>query len=186
MLFLVWSAAKQQATSTEQHFKRSPRRLSLLSRRQKISSLPLALFRLDPRNTTATPRDAERFVRHHGERKGCVDAKWGVSDTTRRAKIYSITRDGRKQLQTDVAERIATHTSGSEHHLDVKDSDVEAECFDRLKCDFSGQLCVCDDVEEGVIGADGAAAFCLPRRRTHWVATLNNTRPTVRPRGRGL
>ena len=41
---------------------------------------------------------------HRLERKGWVDAEWGVSDTNRRAKFYSITRDGRKQLQTDVAE----------------------------------------------------------------------------------
>jgi len=41
---------------------------------------------------------------HRLERKGWVDSEWGVSDTNRRAKFYSITRDGRKQLQTDVAE----------------------------------------------------------------------------------
>jgi DNA-binding PadR family transcriptional regulator len=41
---------------------------------------------------------------HRLERKGWVDSEWGVSDTNRRAKFYSITRDGRKQLQADVAE----------------------------------------------------------------------------------
>ncbi len=41
---------------------------------------------------------------HRLERKGWVDSEWGVSDTNRRAKFYSITRDGRKQLQSDVAE----------------------------------------------------------------------------------
>ena len=41
---------------------------------------------------------------HRLERKGWVDAEWGVSDTNRRAKFYSINRDGRKQLQADVAE----------------------------------------------------------------------------------
>ena len=39
---------------------------------------------------------------HRLERKGWVDSEWGVSDTNRRAKFYSITRDGRKQLQNDI------------------------------------------------------------------------------------
>lgn len=41
---------------------------------------------------------------HRLERKGWVSAEWGVSDSNRRAKFYQITRDGRRQLQTDVAE----------------------------------------------------------------------------------
>jgi PadR family transcriptional regulator, regulatory protein PadR len=41
---------------------------------------------------------------HRLERKGWVASEWGTSDTNRRAKFYHITRDGRKQLQTDVAE----------------------------------------------------------------------------------
>jgi transcriptional regulator len=41
---------------------------------------------------------------HRLERKGWVDAEWGVSDTNRKAKFYSITRDGRKRLSADVAE----------------------------------------------------------------------------------
>ena len=41
---------------------------------------------------------------HRLERKGWVDSEWGISDTNRKAKFYRITRDGRKQLQTDVAE----------------------------------------------------------------------------------
>jgi transcriptional regulator len=41
---------------------------------------------------------------HRLERKGWVDSEWGVSETNRRAKFYHITRDGRKQLRTDVAE----------------------------------------------------------------------------------
>lgn len=40
---------------------------------------------------------------HRLERKGWVDAEWGVSDTNRRAKFYSITREGRRQLQADIA-----------------------------------------------------------------------------------
>ncbi|HVL66782.1 MAG TPA: PadR family transcriptional regulator [Vicinamibacterales bacterium] len=41
---------------------------------------------------------------HRLERKGWVDAEWGLSDTNRRAKFYHLTRDGRKQLQSDIAE----------------------------------------------------------------------------------
>jgi PadR family transcriptional regulator PadR len=41
---------------------------------------------------------------HRLERKRWVESEWGVSETNRRAKFYSITRDGRKQLQSDVAE----------------------------------------------------------------------------------
>lgn len=41
---------------------------------------------------------------HRLERKGWVSSEWGVSDSNRRAKFYEITRDGRKRLQTDVAE----------------------------------------------------------------------------------
>jgi PadR family transcriptional regulator PadR len=41
---------------------------------------------------------------HRLERKGWVESEWGVSDTNRKAKFYHITRDGRKQLQSDVAE----------------------------------------------------------------------------------
>ena len=41
---------------------------------------------------------------HRLERKGWIDAEWGLSENNRKAKFYRITRDGRKQLQTDVAE----------------------------------------------------------------------------------
>jgi transcriptional regulator len=41
---------------------------------------------------------------HRLERKGWVESEWGVSDTNRKAKFYNITKDGRKQLQSDVAE----------------------------------------------------------------------------------
>lgn len=41
---------------------------------------------------------------HRLERKGWVASEWGVSENNRKAKFYSITREGRRQLQTDVAE----------------------------------------------------------------------------------
>jgi PadR family transcriptional regulator PadR len=41
---------------------------------------------------------------HRLERKGWVESEWGVSESNRKAKIYEITTDGRKQLRADVAE----------------------------------------------------------------------------------
>ena len=41
---------------------------------------------------------------HRLERKGLLDSEWGTSDTNRRARIYSITAAGRKQLRSEVVE----------------------------------------------------------------------------------
>jgi PadR family transcriptional regulator, regulatory protein PadR len=35
------------------------------------------------------------------EHRGLVDTEWGVSDNNRRAKFYSLTAAGRKQLKTE-------------------------------------------------------------------------------------
>jgi PadR family transcriptional regulator PadR len=37
------------------------------------------------------------------EQHGWITAKWGLSETNRKAKYYSITRSGRKQLQEETA-----------------------------------------------------------------------------------
>lgn len=37
------------------------------------------------------------------EAKGWITAEWGKSDNNRRAKFYSLTRSGRKQLQEETA-----------------------------------------------------------------------------------
>ena len=37
------------------------------------------------------------------EQEGYISSAWGVSDNNRKAKFYSITRTGRKQLATDAA-----------------------------------------------------------------------------------
>jgi PadR family transcriptional regulator PadR len=43
------------------------------------------------------------------EQLGWISTKWGDSETGRRVKVYSLTRAGRKQLQTEEAEwRLAT------------------------------------------------------------------------------
>ena len=43
------------------------------------------------------------------EQRGWIKAEWGVSETKRRAKFYSLTRTGRKQMdqETENWERIA-------------------------------------------------------------------------------
>ena len=36
------------------------------------------------------------------ERKGWIEASWGMSDLGRRAKFYSLTREGRARLRAEV------------------------------------------------------------------------------------
>ena len=38
---------------------------------------------------------------HRLERRGWIKARWGASDNNRRAKYYELTRDGRKQLESE-------------------------------------------------------------------------------------
>jgi len=38
---------------------------------------------------------------HRLERRGWIKARWGVSENSRRAKFYQLTRAGRKQLETE-------------------------------------------------------------------------------------
>jgi len=40
---------------------------------------------------------------HRLERRGWINARWGVSENNRRAKYYALTRRGRKQLETDAS-----------------------------------------------------------------------------------
>ena len=40
---------------------------------------------------------------HRLEARGWVEAEWGVSDTNRRAKYYSLTTAGRRQLRSEVS-----------------------------------------------------------------------------------
>src|SRR6516165_5572462 len=39
----------------------------------------------------------------HLQQRGWISSEWGVSDNNRKAKFYSITKRGRKQLSTDAA-----------------------------------------------------------------------------------
>src|ERR1041385_1287745 len=41
---------------------------------------------------------------HRLERRGLVESEWGISDTNRRARTYSISSAGRKHLRTEVIE----------------------------------------------------------------------------------
>lgn len=40
---------------------------------------------------------------HRLEAKGWIEAEWGVSENNRRAKYYSLTAKGRRQLKAEVA-----------------------------------------------------------------------------------
>jgi transcriptional regulator len=50
---------------------------------------------------------------HRLERKGSIEAEWGVSDNNRRAKYYALTPTGRRQLrrQADQWRRYSTAVS---------------------------------------------------------------------------
>jgi len=39
---------------------------------------------------------------HRMERKGWIEAEWGLSETHRRAKFYRLTEEGRRALQAEV------------------------------------------------------------------------------------
>ena len=41
---------------------------------------------------------------HRLERKSLVESEWGISEKNHRAKYYSLTTAGRRQLKTEVAE----------------------------------------------------------------------------------
>ena len=40
---------------------------------------------------------------HRLEQQGWIQAEWGETDNNRRAKYYSLTRDGRKQLEREAS-----------------------------------------------------------------------------------
>ncbi len=41
---------------------------------------------------------------HRLEKRGLIEAEWGIAETNRRAKFYSLTRSGRKQMATETQE----------------------------------------------------------------------------------
>jgi PadR family transcriptional regulator len=41
---------------------------------------------------------------HRLEARGWIESEWGLSENNRRAKYYSLTRDGRLQLRTEVSD----------------------------------------------------------------------------------
>jgi len=51
---------------------------------------------------------------HRLEQQAWIKAEWGESDSNRRAKYYSLTRAGRKQLEREVSswERLSAAISG--------------------------------------------------------------------------
>jgi PadR family transcriptional regulator PadR len=41
---------------------------------------------------------------HKLEQAGLIEAEWSVSESNRRVKFYSVTKDGRKRLQREAAD----------------------------------------------------------------------------------
>lgn len=44
---------------------------------------------------------------HRLEERGLIDGEWGVSDNNRRARYYSLTKAGRKHLETESARLVS-------------------------------------------------------------------------------
>ena len=64
----------------------------------------ISMWLRDRTNGDLVVEDAALYqALHRLERKGWVESEWGVSDSNRRAKFYSITRAGRTQLRTETA-----------------------------------------------------------------------------------
>jgi PadR family transcriptional regulator, regulatory protein PadR len=52
------------------------------------------------RDALKVPQGSLYPALHRLERRGWISATWGISDNRRRAKYYSLTRKGRKQLES--------------------------------------------------------------------------------------
>lgn len=55
------------------------------------------------RTTLQIPQGSLYPALHRLERRGWISAEWGASDNNRRAKYYSLTRKGRRQLEEETA-----------------------------------------------------------------------------------
>ena len=60
---------------------------------------------------------------HRLERKGLIRSKWGVSDTKRRVRIYSLTPEGRDQLVAE-ADGWKRYAAAVARVLAVRDADA--------------------------------------------------------------
>src|SRR6201994_2820656 len=63
---------------------------------QRVEQISRGVFKVNPGSLLTA------FQRL--ERAGWLDAEWKQTENSRRAKIYSLTRTGRKQLETETAE----------------------------------------------------------------------------------
>lgn len=45
------------------------------------------------------------------EQKGLIESEWGLTDTTRRARFYKLTRKGRREMQTEAESWIRLSTA---------------------------------------------------------------------------
>jgi len=53
------------------------------------------------RETLQIPQGSLYPALHRLERRGWIKASWGASDNNRRARFYELTRDGRRQLESE-------------------------------------------------------------------------------------
>ncbi|HTM25638.1 MAG TPA: PadR family transcriptional regulator [Vicinamibacterales bacterium] len=53
------------------------------------------------RDVLQVPQGSLYPALHRLERRGWIEAEWGISDNNRRAKYYVLTRKGRKQLAAE-------------------------------------------------------------------------------------
>jgi transcriptional regulator len=71
------------------------------------------------RATLQIPQGSLYPALHRLERRGWIRAEWGASESNRKAKFYSLTRAGRKQLATE-ADAWARLTSAVSLVLDME------------------------------------------------------------------
>ncbi len=61
-----------------------------------------AIYRSSARDARLADLEVAGACLHRLEYKGWIKADWGVSENNRRAKFYSLTRAGKKQLQAEM------------------------------------------------------------------------------------
>lgn len=65
----------------------------------------ISLWIRERANDSLAVEDAALYqALHRLERKGLIESEWGVSETNRRARFYTLARTGRQQLRRETAD----------------------------------------------------------------------------------
>jgi len=65
----------------------------------------ISLWIRERANDSLAVEDAALYqALHRLERKGLIESEWGVSETNRRARFYTLARSGRHQLRRETAD----------------------------------------------------------------------------------